>query len=132
VKSRHEANIKAPVAFTIAGLDLNIDEISRNLGVDPTHSHRIGEIGMLGKSYPHNMWQLDSPLTAAEPDEHLKWLDHKLRPNYDFIRSLKDHAQVYVYCGFNCESDQCGFSLSPQALTLLTELGIPLEVHVLC
>ena len=123
---------KAPIAFTIAGVGLDIDGISEALGTNPTHSHRVGEPDMLGNPYQHDMWLLNSDLNEAEPlDAHLKWLQQKLRPHFDFIRSLKANSEIYVYCGYNCDGDQCGFSLTPEALALFTELGIPMEMTVL-
>ena len=131
MEAEEKSNESAPVAFTIVGNDLDVEGISRALGLNPTHSHRAGDVGMLAKTYPHDMWQLDSPLTAAEPEEHLKWLRSKLHPNYDYIRSLKGRADIYIYCGYSCEGEQGGFSLTPEALSLFTELGIVMEVHVL-
>jgi hypothetical protein len=120
------------VAFTISGVGLNIEDISRVLGLAPTHVHRVGEPNMIGKPFPHDMWMLNSELSGTEPlDAHLMWLIKKLRPHYDFIKSLKSNAELSVYCGLNCKNDQCGFSLRPEALAIFTELGIPMEVTIL-
>jgi hypothetical protein len=123
---------EAPVAFTISGVGLDIEGISSALGLSPTHVHRLGEANMIGKPFPHDMWMLNSGLHDRESlDAHLKWLIEKLTPHYDFIRFLKSNAELTIYCGLNCNNDQCGFSLTPEALSIFTELGIPMEVTIL-
>jgi Domain of unknown function (DUF4279) len=123
---------EAPVAFIISGVGLDIEGISQALGLTPTHAHRRGELNMIGRPFPHDMWMLNSGLSDAEPlDAHLKWLIETLGPHYDLIRSLKSNAEISIYCGLNCENDQCGFSLTTDALTIFTELGIPMEVTIL-
>ena len=78
------------------------------------------------------MWSLDSRLGPLEPiDKHLKWLAEHLRPHHAFIASLKDHAEVYIYCGYTFYDFESGFSLSPQALIIFTDFGIPMEVSLL-
>lgn len=126
-----ESYTTAPVAFTIAGIGLDLDGISKALGLNPTHTHRVGEVGPIGKLYQHDMWQLDSPLTDVNLDDHLKWLEGKLRPGYDFIQSLRGKADVHVYCGYNAADDRCAFRFSAEALTLLTKGGIRMDLHVL-
>src|SRR4051794_9361166 len=100
--------------------------------MEPTHIHRTGEPNMIGQPFPHDMWQLETELDEDESlDAHLKWLTAKLEPHYDYLCSLKSVAEVYVYCGVNCDSDQCGFSLSSEALTMFTAMGIRLELTIL-
>lgn len=110
-----------------------MDKISQTLGLKASHVHKLGDlISKAGKRYEHDMWSLDSPLAELEPmDKHLKWLAEHLRPHHAFIASLKDHAEVYVYCGYTFHDFQSGFSLSPEALAIFTDLGIPLEMSLL-
>lgn len=123
---------EAPVAFIITGVGLGLDGISVRLNTEPTHSHRVGEVHILAKPYDHDMWMLNSPLSETEPlDAHLKWFIEKLKPYYEFIQALKENARIYFYCGVNCQSDQCGFTLTSEALSIFTELGISMEVTVL-
>jgi Domain of unknown function (DUF4279) len=122
----------ASVALIIAGTGLDLERVSEELQVEPTHVHRIGERNMIGQPFPHDMWQLETEVDENESlDTHLRYLTAKLKPHYPYLCSLKALADVYVYCGVNCDSDQCGFSLSSEALTMFTELGISLEITVL-
>ena len=63
---------------------------------------------------------------------HLRWLGSQLEPYYEFIKSLKAAADVYITCGYTTDREQCGFSLSPEALAIFTRLGISMEVNILC
>jgi hypothetical protein len=115
------------------GDKLDTDEISRRLGLSPTHVHRVGDADARGNLFEHAMWSLQSPLNEAQPpDTHFKWFKQQLNPHYEFLRSLKCDAQLHIYCGYNCDNEQDGFTLSPEALAIFTELEIPMELHILC
>jgi hypothetical protein len=122
----------AAVALIIAGIGLDLERVSHELQMQPTDAHRAGEANIIGKPFPSDMWQLETQLPDSEPlDTHLRWLVAKLKPHYAYLRSLKVVADVYVYCGVNSDSDQCGFSLSPEALALFSEVGMSLEITIL-
>lgn len=132
-KDEVESRPRSKVAFTVQGKDLDLDKISQTLGLKPSHTHKLGDlISKAGKRYEHDMWSLDSPLGRLEPmDKHLKWLAEHLKPHRDFIQSLRGQAEVYVYCGYTFYDFQSAFSLSPEALSIFTDLGIPMEVSLL-
>jgi hypothetical protein len=134
VEEEVESRPRSKVAFTVQGKDLDLDGISQTVGLIASHVHRLGDlVSKAGnKRYEHDMWSLDSPLGRLEPmDNHLRWLAEHLKPHHDFIRSLKEQAEVYVYCGYTFHDFESGFSLSPEALLIFTELGIPMEVSLL-
>jgi hypothetical protein len=88
------------VRFSVQGVNLDFDAISRALNLSPTHTHRAGDPGRLkNKPYPRDQWALDSPLASEEPlDTHLKWLANQLRPHYAYIKSLKSpDTDVYIF-----------------------------------
>ena len=122
----------ASVALIIAGTGLDLDHISEGLHIQPTDAHRAGELNLIGQPFQHDMWSLETPLPESDSLEtHLRWLGEELSPHHAYLRSLKTVAEVYVYCGLNSDSDQCGFSLSPEALALFTDVGISMEVTIL-
>ncbi len=132
-KDNKESNPRSKVAFTIQGKDLELEKISRSLGLEASHTHKLGDlISKAGRRYEHDMWSLDSPLDRLDTmDNHLKWLAKQLKPHHAFIASLKNHAEVYVYCGYTFHDFESGFSFSPEALAIFTDLGIPLEMSLL-
>src|SRR5437773_6080987 len=125
-------HISAAAGFRIMGEGLDLETISNRLGLTPTHMHRLGERTQSGDSYQQDMWLFDSPLDKKKGlDAHLKWLDQQLRPHYDYLRSLKPRAKLDIFCSYTSEGDQGGFSLSPKALAIFTELGIKLELSLI-
>jgi hypothetical protein len=123
------------VTFTVKGAGLDIDGISQNLGLIPSHTHRAGDRVFKSASdrrYDQDMWAFGSELARTESfDTHIKWLAQQLRPHHDFIRSLKDVAEVYMVCSFIMRDWEAGFSISSEALAIFTELGIDLDLSLL-
>jgi len=120
------------VTFVIHGENLDIDAISSALRLVPTHTHRKGEFNRLGEEFPHDMWALTAPIPPNEPlDSALKWLISNLEPSYSFITSLKRKADIHIFCGITTDREQSGFSLSSEALTVFTRLGIPMYISIL-
>lgn len=118
--------------FIIMGVGLDLEAITRSIGITPSHTHRVGDLDSLGKPFPHDMWSLDSSLDQSEPlDAHLKFLNQLLKPHHEYIRSLKVNAEIYIYCGYDSDSDQCGFTLSSSALSIFTLLEVPMDVHLI-
>jgi hypothetical protein len=118
--------------LVIQGPNLDLEGISNTLGVAPTHVHRRGELSKTKRPFPDDMWSCSSPLARNDSlDEHLKWLEHTFSAHYEFLRTLCINAQVYVYCGYTTEAEQSSFTLSAEALSLITELGISMDFHVL-
>ncbi len=121
------------VTFVVQGTNLDLEAISRAINIAPTHIHRAGDLSLTKKPLPHDMWALTSPLERQdEPfDAHLKWLAERLKPHRDFIKSLKSGAEIYIRCGYTTEKEQAGFTLSPKAVELLTDLDISMDVSIL-
>jgi len=133
-KDEVESRPRSKVAFTVQGKDLDLDKISQTLGLKASQVHKLGDpiSKASNRQYEHDMWSLDSPLDRLEPmDKHLKWLAEHLKPHHDFIQSLKGQAEVYVYCGYTFHDFESGFSLSPEGLSIFTDLGIPMEASLL-
>jgi hypothetical protein len=128
-----QRNARYRVSFVIQSPSLDLDAISRTLDIVPSHTHRVGDLSRAKKILPHDMWRLTSPPTGPEEsiDAHLKWLAEKLKPHYDFIRSLKNHAEIYIFCGYTIDTEQSGFSLSSEALALVTDIGISMDFSIL-
>ena len=121
------------VAFSVFGTGLDLDYISRSLGLSPSESHVAGDADRSGRPYPRDRWGLNSPLTPTETlDAHLNWLRQRLQPHSEYLRSLVGKAELRVYIGFTFRCEQNGFSISPENLKFFTELNLPIEVTILC
>lgn len=120
-------------SFIIQGVGLDLESITQNIGITPSHIHKKGDLIFTFKDirYDHDMWKLTSSLEKEAPlNDHLTWLAHLLTPHYEYIKSLKAGAEVYVYCGFTTQNEQSSFSLSAEVLTAFADLCIPMHVAI--
>lgn len=123
----------AGAAFRVYGTGLDVDRITRELGISPDHRHRKGEPDPGKKSYPHDMWLLNSPLAKdLDLDLHLTWLGERLLGRKDYILSLTKSFKVDIYCWKNYFTEQSSLVLSSKVLRIFTELNLDLGVSVLC
>jgi hypothetical protein len=124
---------ESKASFRVLGHQLDLEGLSRSLAISPTRTHREGDPDILKQPFSHDMWTLESPLTRDhEIEEHLRWLHNKLRPHLDHLKSLREKADLSVLCNYRCyDTDQGGFTLSPEALSMSCELGVRMEFHLL-
>lgn len=119
----------------IFGDSVNLEEISENLGLTPTHLHRKGELRnpkISNSAYDHDMWSYDSPVHEEESLElHIKTLWDKLKPHKQYLLTLKDQYTVDVFLGYLSSCDHAGFEVPAESLEMFTELNIPFSVSVI-
>lgn len=132
--SNHDVSGRSRASFIIQGNGLDLDAISNNIAIKPTHVHRAGDsvfTHRTDKHYEQDMWKLTSALPNEEiPDNHIKWLSQQLSPFFDYIKSLEAVAEIYIYCGFTTKEEQSQFFLSPEALSIFVDLNIPVYVSI--
>jgi hypothetical protein len=122
----------AGASLRVQGVDLDMDALTRQLGYNPTHTHRRGERGVIDKSYSLDMWLMDSPLGKNQDLElHLNWLADRLLPRKEYISSLREKFAVDIYCFKTCYTEQASLTLSPHALRIFTELSMELCVSLI-
>lgn len=123
----------AGAAFRVYGTGLDIERITRELGLNPDHRHRMGEPDQGKNPYPHDMWSLSSPLGKdLDLDFHLTWLGERLLDRKNYILSLTKNFKVDIYCWKNCFTEQSSLVLSSRVLRIFTELNLDLGVSLLC
>jgi hypothetical protein len=109
-----------------------MDRITRELGYNPTHTHRLGEAGLIREPFPLDMWCLESPLGPNQDLElHLNWLAEQLLPGKKYISYLSNLFKVDIYCHKTLYTEQASLVLSPHALRIFTELGLELQVSLI-
>jgi len=112
---------------------LDLDGITRQLGLTPTNSHRKGErAGPRSAPYQHDMWAYEPLVSEEQPlDAHIDalWTDIKHAATY--LRTLKQVATVDVFLGYRSNSDHAGVSVSAASLTMFVELGIPFGLSII-
>lgn len=119
-------DVRTSVDLSIYGRGLDFDLLSRELRVTPSSTHRTGDTMRSGNPFPHDLWSLGSPLPRSEPlNSHLLWLKAVLVPHSDFIKLVKQSARVVVHCWVQADADEFEFSVSPEALSVFIEVGLP-------
>ena len=94
----------------IFGTIPNLDEVSENLGLVPTHVHRRDELRRSSsRPYEHDMWQYEAPVKESEPlHTHIDALWAAVRDRKEYLLDLKRTATVDVFCGYRSNSDTAG------------------------
>ncbi len=106
--------------------------IGMRLGLEPTRVRRRGEpVEGTSERLELDFWEMTAPVTKDRPlEDHLAWLKSRLVPRGYVLRDIRTALTVDLFCEYRSNHDQGGFSLSPEALAWLVELGIGLDVAV--
>jgi hypothetical protein len=117
----------------IHGEALDLNEITRSMGLVPTHTHKKGESRRPGgHPYRHDAWHYSAGLPEdAALDDHLQTLWADVAPARDFLLAVKAKYKVDVFCGYRSNCDHAGFEVDPKSLAIFTALDIPFGVSVI-
>jgi hypothetical protein len=137
----HEENIEEAIYFRysatlrIFGTIPSIDDLTRNLGVDPTHCHRRGERrSPISEAYKHDMWSFKVPVERTEPlHVHIDALWAILCKRKQYLLSLKkrNDLTVDVFLGYRSSSDNAGVEVPYQSLQMFLQLQIPFGLSII-
>ena len=117
----------------IFGESLDFDDITRTLGVPPTHSHRKGDRkGPRSPPSKHDMWMLSPDLPEERPlAEHIDTLWAAIRHSEAYLRQLKTIATVDVFLGYRSNVDTAGVEIPCASLEMFVRLEIPLGLSII-
>jgi hypothetical protein len=117
----------------IHGEDLDLDDITSAIGVQPTHTHRYGDqIEWLDTTYKDDAWHLESGLDdSAHLSDHLRVLWAQIQPATEYLRELKKRYSISVFCGYRSNCDNAGLDLPHDALKIFSELEVPFGLSVI-
>ena len=115
----------------VRGTNLAFDELSKALGVSPSHQRRAGERSRPGaRPYKDDAWHFTAPVAEeVELTEHLRRLWKTVKPHVDYLKQLD--ATVDVFCGYRSNNGAAGFAVEPDALEIFTALDVPFGVSVI-
>lgn len=121
------------VSFRILGTNLDLNEVSNTLELQPTRTHKAGERDLLGETFDRDMWSAESPLGRdADFDEHIRWIMDSVGSRINAVKQLSKGADLSLVCNYRTyNTDQGGFTLSPEALKMCAALGVRVEFHLL-
>jgi hypothetical protein len=129
---------KVRAAFRFVGDNVNPEEITVRIGIQPSRAHAKGAIIKKHPERTHSigLWGLDSPILPDRPlEEHLLYLLDELETQVSGIEELKELGLLpSFFCGFFVAGRESGslIKLESDTLNRIARLGIPLELHIYC
>jgi hypothetical protein len=121
-------------SLRIFGAIPDLENITRTLGLRPTHSHHRGELRGPGAGglYEHDVWLYEAPVEKHQPlHVHIDALWSAIRQHKEYLLDLKKHLTVDVLLGCRSNSDAAGLEIPYQSLEMFTELQVPLGLSVI-
>ena len=120
-------------SLRIFGVIQNLNELTRCLGVAPTHVHRRGDRRTPDSPpYKHDYWSYKAPLDEKEPlHTHIDALWSVFRGQKQYLIELKRDLTVDVFLGYRSNCDQAGITVPHQSLRMFVELEVPFGMSVI-
>ncbi|HEY6073523.1 MAG TPA: DUF4279 domain-containing protein, partial [Anaerolineales bacterium] len=100
-------------SLRIGGQDLDFEDISKHLGVLPTHSHRKGERkGKKSPPFEEDMWNYKVPLDEKiHLAEHINALWTAIKPSKEYLLQLKKTSFIDVFLSYRSNVDTAGIEI---------------------
>jgi hypothetical protein len=119
--------------FRIFGTIPNLNEVSQNLSLVPTHVHRRGWLRHpSSRPSQQDMWMYEAPVKESEPlHEHIDALWEAVRDRKQYLLDLKRTVTVDVFCGYRSNSNTAGVEVPYQSLQIFQELQVPFGLSII-
>jgi len=91
----------------------DLNDITINLGFEPTSFHKKGERrGPKSPPYQHDMWSYEAQIDEdVDLEKHIDELWTKLKPHKEYLLELKKALTVDVFLGYRSNSDTAGIEV---------------------
>ena len=128
-----ETFFRYSASLRIFGNIPSIDELTRRLGVSPTHAHRRGEErGPHSRPYEHDMWAYKAPVPSTEPlHVHIDELWSVFKGRKHDLLQLKKELTVDVFLGYRSNSDNAGVEVPAKSLEMFVDLQVPFGLSII-
>jgi hypothetical protein len=127
---------KSVVTLRIMGDDLIPDEITKLLGVSPTHAQTKGD-KIVGKTTGHvriaksGMWQLCSPDREPEDmDAQIEEVLSQMTENLTIWQGITKKYRADLFCGLFMRASNEGLTISARSLAALGARGIEMGLDI--
>jgi len=122
--------------FILRGKGLNPQEVTDNLGINPTKSFKRGEWRTSTEKWTRNYWSLTSQEKVQSDDlsNHIEWVIEQFEPvlpKLNEILSNKD-VQGEISCFWILPAGHDGLSLNPVLLRKIADLKLILKLDIYC
>jgi hypothetical protein len=127
---------KSAVTLRIIGDDLVPEEITKLLGIAPTHARKKGEKWAGPKTgrviiAKFGTWQLRAADHEPENvDAQIQEILSQTTGDLAVWRSITEKQRVDLFCSLFMAETNEGLAISPRSLTALTERGIELSLDI--
>lgn len=119
---------ESSAALCIYGDDLDPDDVSARLGIQPTRAFRKGERRNHSPPTRHGAWILEvRGETPTGPDDHLRELLAQVTVAPDVWQTLLRDFELRLSCAVHTTGWNRGFALRPATLAKIADLGIELD-----
>ena len=117
----------------IFGSHLDLEQITQNLGIEPSRTHRKGDKkGPRSPGCRHDMWSYTAQVSEERPlADHIDALWESVRHAEAYLRDLKNTATVDVFLGYRTTIDHAGIEVPHASLEVFSRLEIPLGVSII-
>ena len=121
-------------SLTIHSGTLSPEEIEAYLGVVATRKHRKDDI--VSPKNPNNLrkrnfYCVTSVFPTSESmEKHIEFIINTFESKKAELQELLKTSEVGISCGFSCGNGQGGFVLSPELLSRIANVGLPLSLDL--
>ena len=134
-KMMPEMRSELSVQFTLRGVDLNPDDVTRLLGLQPTEAWRVGDritAIRVPRFFSDSAWRLHSGLPdTTDLEEQVKSLLDRLEPVWDVAVELgKKHYAEFSCVVYSYGGDRPAISFDNEVIKRLAELNATLDVDL--
>lgn len=129
------ASARTWVTFRMWGKDLDPDQVSSGLHLEPSYSHKKGQErnNRSTQMWLHGHWDYTSKdrIPSSSLTEHIMWLLDQLEPVRSEIKYLKRQANATadIFCFVEATSNT-GISLPHRLLRRVVFMGLDLEMDI--
>lgn len=124
------------VSMTLIGKDLNPNEITEYLSLSPYKSFKRGDQRTETEKWKHGYWEICSVQGIKSPDItlHFSWLVNQLTPVRHKLTQLikSQNINAEISCFWILPTGQSVFTLPPELLIQLADLGLKIEMDIYC
>ncbi len=134
--SNSEQKKENHVSFVICDFECLPEEITKQIGIEPTNTWLKDEVRVVGKGkvrIRQNTWNLKSELPLTDSvEKHLLHLLDKLAPHKKIINELGKKYYVEFSCGLYFYEVNPGIHLDNKVIKRIAELNVKLDLDMYC